>query len=128
MQLFMNDLSNDEITLLLNDCDEELISLKKKLVSIKLERDILQRKMKLIKKEKEILQLVRDEKQKEKDSNEAFKKFLSTDNYNSELSQSLNLRYTNSLRRYGESSKSLNSTVITNNSNLNDSNLFKTFE
>ncbi len=113
MQLFINDLSNDEISVLLIDCDEEMRSLKNKLVSIKLEKDIIQRKMKLIKKEKEILQLVQSEKSNSNKS--PFEKFLSTENLekNPDLSQSLNLRYTNSLRRYGEDS--LNNTVIKKN-------------
>lgn len=120
MQLFMNDLSNDEITLLLNDCDEELKSLKSRLVSLNLERDILHRKMKLIKKEKEILQFVREEKDKEKESDSAFKKFLSTNN--NELDQSLNLRYTNSLRRYGE--KSINNDTVLTNINYDNNKTF----
>lgn len=107
----MKDMSKDEVQYLIKDCDLEIKALKSKLVSITMERDHLLRKIKLVKREKGILKSI----EKEIDINidqthivhpgpTVFAKFLETTDNDpqSELDKSLYLRYTNSLKRYGE--------------------------
>jgi hypothetical protein len=111
MQHFMKDMTKEEVQYLIKDCDLEIKALKSKLVSIMMERDHILRKIRLVKREKGIL----EEVEKEIDINidqthivhpgpTVFAKFLETNENDpqSELDKSLYLRYTNSLKRYGE--------------------------
>lgn len=83
MQLLLGKLSTEEIETLLENTEKEIDINKKKLISIKLEKNIIERKIKVAKKEKKILEFIKKDKNQE-DISEKFN-YLSNDNSNDSL-------------------------------------------